>query len=322
MNAKVMAIITAIAMVAVTGFVAIGISDGSDADAVTCDGNDAVAEYNFYVYSDNAWVAYSGTGYNAWSALINATGITAVMGGMLINEWGYDNINPAWGQITAVNDETGTWNIQYYNVNNSWTNGINALGFYNAYSDYDANFRTANIAIYNDDTAAHLGELPTTGLKSIVTVQQCDCFKVVFNFSNLINVKPEGINADAWSAYNALTSNYVGYGSNVYLALMNAVAGVTGNSAVLNANGQINNGSYGYVSTIAGLAETTIVGESSTYYTYFSQYVGASVGWSNMASFLAGFYTPVLDSNMGGLGNVHAYSIVYDEYTWNWGASA
>ncbi|MCQ2070035.1 MAG: hypothetical protein MJZ68_02775 [archaeon] len=300
MNAKVMAIITAIAMVAVTGFVAIGISDGSDADAVTCDGNDAVAEYNFYVYSDNAWVAYSGTGYNAWSALKNATGITVAMGGMLINQYGYDNINPAWGQITAVNDVTGTWNIQYYNVNNSWTNGINALGFYNAYSDYDANFRTANIAIYNDDTAAHLGELPTTGLKSIVTVQQCDCFKINFTVTN-----------------GSDSNTYVGYGSNVYLALK-SIAGLTvvGNDVVGNQSaGSINNSSYGYITTVGSLSESSIVYETYAKYTYWSLYVGenSSVAY---AAFLAGFYTPVHDSNLVDLDQIASCTLMYDSYTW------
>lgn len=301
MNAKVMAIITAIAMVAVTGFVAIGISDGSDADAVTCDGNDAVAEYNFYVYSDNAWVAYSGTGYNAWSALKNATGITVAMGGMLINEWGYDNINPAWGQITAVNDVTGTWNIQYYNVNNSWTNGINALGFYNAYSDYDANFRTANIAIYNDDTAAHLGELPTTGLKSIVTVQQCDCFKVNFTITN-----------------GSESATYVGYGSNVYLALKSISAlTVVGNGAVgSQSSANVNNSSYGYVTSINGVSESSTQIGTKTQYNYWSLNVGNTASSVNYADFLAGFYTPVFDDNLGALDNMCYCNLVFTTVLW------
>lgn len=266
MNRKIVSVVIA-AIVAIVGVnVLIGTSE--------TDGNstNGLGEFNFFVAGSGAtsWTTYEGAGYNAYIALDAALGsVTKVAdGNYTITQSGYQTINPDYGTFTKIGEDTTTttmdWYVQIYSPSQqTWIQGpVKALGFYQAYSDYDSNMRTANIALYytSIENPQLPAALPTgTSLRPITDVLSNNAFKVTFHISVQTGMtKPAGIEDAEWSYLQTHTGTYYGYGSNGYSALVNAISSTFGNPMMLNIlNGAINNGSYGYVSSILGVKEVS-----------------------------------------------------------------
>lgn len=333
MNRKIVSVVIA-AIVAIVGVnVLIGTSE--------TDGNstNGLGEFNFFVAGSGAtsWTTYEGAGYNAYIALDAALGsVTKVAdGNYTITQSGYQTINPDYGTFTKIGEDTTTttmdWYVQIYSPSQqTWIQGpVKALGFYQAYSDYDSNMRTANIALYytSIENPQLPAALPTgTSLRPITDVLSNNAFKVTFHISVQTGMtKPAGIEDAEWSYLQTHTGTYYGYGSNGYSALVNAISSTFGNPMMLNIlNGAINNGSYGYVSSILGVKEVSTsvpqtgnvggqeVAGTLTTYDYWSVYIGSGTGTYSL--FLLGFMTPV--SGLGSDFVFNEFTLEYTESTW------
>lgn len=310
--------------------------DSGDTDANSTNG---LGEFNFFIAGNGAtsWTTYEGSGYNAYIALYAALGTTEkeADGNYTTTSPGYLTINENYGTFTKIgsdtNNDTTKWHVQIYSPSlQMWVQGpVDALGFYQAYSDYDSNLRTANIALYytSIENPQLPAPLPTgSSLRSITEVVSNNAFKVTFHISVQTGMtKPVGIKDTEWSYLQTHAGTYYGYGSNGYLALVNAISSTMGNPMMLNVpGGAINTDSYGYVSSILSVKELsssvpqtgTVDGQevdgTLTTYDYWSSYIGS--GTSTYALFLLGFLTPI-----DGLGDDYVYdefSLVYSESTW------
>lgn len=332
--AKALAVAIATLMLATAGFALVS-SDDDSLDATTPTGG--IASYNFYigVTGDSVFTNYTGSGYNAYIALVNAltsasVSVTADSAYTTTSD-GYLTINSLYGTVTSLFGHTNgenVWNVYMYNNQGSWVAGpVNALGFYQAYSDYDSSLRTANIILWYGASGTNVNNLgitlPSSGLKDFVWIENNDVYQVTFHISYDTNMsRPSEISPAAWSYMTSHTGTYNGYGSNAYLALCNAISSVDGIDEMYNITySGINNSAYGRVTSImdvdqyntldaaAGEGYTTY---TSTYY-YWSLYTGDLSSSSSYASFNLGFYSPI-----SGLGS----SYVFDEFSLKFCASA
>ena len=338
-NAKIYAIVVAFAMLAV-GCVAY-MEYPSDA-AVTADGT---AEYKFFIAngtdtSVTTWDVYTAEGYNAFDALavalVNAevdydadedytvTAGTAPYQYLTINE-DYGTIN----EINGIGGDSGcSWHIfMYSTIQAAWVAGpVDALGFYQAYNDYDASLRAANFIIYYSDSASIDARftLPTTGLYGLADVTSDDVFEVKFTISIQSGLsKPDDVTEAQWSYLQNHTGVYYGYGSNAYLALKNAISNVTGNNEMYDTlDDQINTGSYGYVSSMLNVSECSSVESVSeeveegtqrtvtSTWDYWAVYTVAD-GVSSYGNFTLGFMSPITDFD--GTYDFDEINLVYSE---------
>ncbi|WP_400210984.1 hypothetical protein [Candidatus Methanarcanum hacksteinii] len=325
MQKKVIAAMVALMMVA-TGIVILEMTQESDASAT-----DGLATYNFFFakQGDTSWTTHQGSGYNAFIALKavldnEETGYTANENYTATVD-NYTTINSSYGQFTSIDGLIGsTYSVfMYSKVTESWIPGpTTALGFYQAYSDYDANLRTANIIIYDGviTTAQAIGiALPSgNNLASIYDVTTTNAFKVTFHISIAnVTARPTSVSEADWNYAVVHQGTYYGYGSNCYLALQNAISSAYGNNSMYNtSNGGINVSSYGYVSSMMGVKEANTSTETQSIWDYWSIYIGSSIAQdgSNYSLFTGGFLTP-----LSGLGSQYecselCYQFVHSVY--------
>ena len=313
-------------MMVATGIVILEMTQESDASAT-----DGLATYNFFFakQGDTSWTTHQGSGYNAFIALKavldnEETGYTANENYTATVD-NYTTINSSYGQFTSIDGLIGsTYSVfMYSKVTESWIPGpTTALGFYQAYSDYDANLRTANIIIYDGviTTAQAIGiALPSgNNLASIYDVTTTNAFKVTFHISIAnVTARPTSVSEADWNYAVAHQGTYYGYGSNCYLALQNAISSAYGNNSMYNtSNGGINVSSYGYVSSMMGVKEANTSTETQSIWDYWSIYIGSSIAQdgSNYSLFTGGFLTP-----LSGLGSQYecselCYQFVHSVY--------
>ena len=242
MKVKVFAIAAALMMMAVVGVAIVDHSDDSDATAV--------GSFTVYLSTDggSTWspsVVNANDGAQAlkasswWSSgdSIQDLDTTPQSSYATMND-NYGAITKFYGQTNHINNDV--WNVFVY-VNNTWIIANNALGFYKCFDDYAAAWQTANIALYYGAEAITVPSTLTsnmTSMSSITSVSEND------NFLNTFYIKFKYTPVD--SSYPVLTptvsgevidinENYVdsaaistgvtiqGYGSDAYLALIDAV---------------------------------------------------------------------------------------------------
>lgn len=325
MRTKILVAVVAFMMVA-AGVAIIDATQESDANA-----SNGLATHNFFFAKpgDTSWTTFSGEGYNAFIALKEAlddegthyvvnSSYTAIVDG-------YTTINSSYGQFSLIQNLIGsTYSVFIYSTTTqSWLPGpTTALGFYQAYNDYDANLRTANIIIYDGTiaTAQAIGiALPSgSSLASIFDVTTTAAFKVTFHISIAdTSARPSSVPEADWNYAVAHQGTYYGYGSNCYLALQNAIASAYGNNSMYNTgSGQINVSSYGYLSSMMGVKEANSSTASQSIWDYWSLYLGSAINpdGSNYSMFTAGFLTP-----LSGLGSEYqrnelCYQYVHSVY--------
>lgn len=311
---KIYAIVVAFAMLAV----GCAVVANSNSDATNA--NNGLAEYKFYIgnYEGSDWdYTVTGVGYNAYIALQNALGglsqpvaVSATADGASYTKTvssvygSYLTINPDYGTIGTIGSMSAgsgaVWNVCMYNNQGNWVKGpVNALGFYQGYSDYDSSLRTANIILYLGDPSTDIagildGFTTPSNLKSITYIDDSSYYKVTFTLNVSSMSQPSYLTEAQWTHLQGLDGTTVfGYGSNCYTAFQNALSSVYGNSCMYNPVSQaVNSDSYGYVSSILGIEENSATSESSTTWWYWSLHTGAPVS-SNYSLFTAGFFTPL-----------------------------
>lgn len=324
-----------IAAIMVIAIVPLGLSD-NDADGTVG------GAFNLYVYTTTtdddgdeieSWVSATGTGYNAYIALMDSTlssQVEASDSSYTTTSGYYTNINPSYGTITKFNgteNSTDSWNVYYYSdVQESWIAGnTNALGFYKPYQDYDSEFRTANIALfYGTPSNDQINALPTTGLQSLIDVQGVSAYRFTFHILSPTGDKPDNVATNSWSYYTSHIGTYYGYGSDASLALKDAISSTIGVNNVWNyANDAVNYSYYGQFTSMFGVEQQSSVTTSTSddgtvthtgIYDSYAVYAGSSTG--TYTSFMLGFYT----ASDAGIGmNVNAeFAIVYEHNSYTW----
>lgn len=304
--------IAAIAAIMMIVAIPIGLAaDGADADT------GVTGQYSVYAYDGSAWSSDIVDVYDAaqavqasemWNANTDSMVAKYTEGDWVTYNYdSYGNINTFMGQ---TNTATEQWNVFVINTNGSIVAAEDCLGSYKCFSDYDQDHRTANIILYYGINsmpaqivaAQYNAYSDKVAESSITNVSDSEAFKVSFN----LQITYSGVNASiSGSIYDvngnlvsdaslkASTVTVVGYGSDCYLALKDAVGSenFTGEDTV---PGQGYN-AYGWMGEMFGLGTVQTGGTDTPSdwtddtYAYWCFY--DSTG--QLADFVLGAYSPV-----------------------------
>lgn len=335
MSKKVVVFAAVIAMIAAIGIIPLA----SDVESTT----GAEGQFNVYVNDGDGWSnAQTVVAYDACIAVTSyasSNNLTLVIDSATYTEsYGYKNINVNYGNITTLGskteDSTSKWNVIYYPATGSaWTLGPNdALGLYKPFADYNATYRTANIALYYGTEAEAqdaIASLPLTGLSSVVQlseIQNNSAFEVSF-FIKVQNDALTAVNTLGMDVSSSLSTadrdsllvgvNLTGHGSDLYLALKDAVGSNV--SAIEDVPGY-DNGSYltnySWMNSLFGLSTLLIDDKgdadwSNDIYAYWTQYTvfsdDDSASNDVKSDFVLGYYSPLA----GAPNTMESYSIVF-----------
>lgn len=297
----------------------------SDSDATVVTG-----QYEIYEYSEGVWTHGAGTGYNAYDAVksyyvAKSMTVTADDSYTVVkeNDWGeYTTINEGYGTITGIGSQLKgdkTWHSFVY-VNGAWVDAEFGLAFYKCFEDYDADYRTANVALfYGTDSEKNSISMPSTPVGTTVPVRSIDendAFKVTFYLSVDTSV-PVSIVPDSCHTYEDYSRGFEihGYGSDVALALKDAM---TCNNYAIDLNVKNTYGfntSYGYTTSIHGIDGVNIDDDGDGYYDhyyYWSSLIG--IGNTTYSDFMFGFYTPISGAGMGSTFIQNEFTLYYTGY--------
>ena len=327
-------------------------ADGVDSEVGTAN---AYGEFNFWINYGEGWSTspISGDGYNACIAIQNATASanTTVsfknIDGVSASDFTYTSgyystINSNYGTIDAIGATSTSsdkaW-FAYYYSDGAWHNAVSAIGFYKPFSDYDANFRTANMAFSYGVEPVDVSTIPSdeTMFKDIVQVPTNASSANASDFAVSFQIKlayTDVIYGDVCShvpgtgstAQERLAAgiSITGYGSDAALALNNAIStlGCVDSSIYTSISSEdedgvvsINSSSYGYCDKLFGVEEYSKDnngdGQNDEYW-YWSLYLGN--GTESYASYLMGWYTP-LSNGVSGF-SVSEFTLHYDHSAW------
>lgn len=236
-------------MLTVVGFAVVNIADESNAT-----GSESTGAFNIYVYSENTW-SYDADvpGYNAYEALKGSNyseQLVADGNYTVTNSYGVSNINSSYGAVTSLCGVTGgVWNVFVYTATQEggsfgWVLADAALGFYKPYSDWQINYRTANIALYhsssaldvqginatieaiNNYTGSNVDGVSVPDEKTITQITDTSAFAVTFNLQVSSDyISDCEITTDSVTVDDLLRGIQItGYGSDCFLALINALS--------------------------------------------------------------------------------------------------
>lgn len=326
---KMIAVIAAVMMIVA---IPIGLA-ASDADADT----GVTGTYSVYAYDGSAWSSDIVSAYDAAQAVQASDMWDANTDSMVAKytegDWVTYNYT-TYGNITTFMGKTNTateqWNVFIVDTNESIVAAEDCLGSYKCFSDYDQAHRTANIILYydaSDITAddvldSFAGYDGAVSMSNITSVTESDAYKVTFTLS----IEYDGVdasitgtvldvngNAVTDAALKASTMTIVGYGSDCYLALKDAVgsANFTGEDTV---PGQGYN-AYGWMGEMFGLGTVQTAGTDTPSdwtddkYAYWCIYNDAE----HLADFVLGAYSPLACA--GEPFGDNTISLIYEEVT-------
>ena len=326
--------------------------DGGDSEA---DSTSTYGSFNFWINYGEGWStsSISGDGFNACIALSNACSTAGIalafktIDGVSASDFtktvsSYSTVNADYGTVDTIGTKTTSddkmWYAYYY-YDGSWYDAIDAVGFYKPFSDYDADFRTANMAFYYGDEAVDASSIPTTGMtfEDIVQVPTSSSSAGASDFAVTFYIKlayTETIygtvcdhvpGTDSTSqARLAAGISVTGYGSDAALALKNAMTtlGCEEYSIYTDVSSQdssgntvINTSSYGYCTKLFGIYENSKDNNDDGWddeYWYWSLYLGN--GTTSYASYLLGWYSPLSEVVSGFSQDV--FTIHYAHSAW------
>lgn len=258
----------------------------------------------------SGWVGFKGDGSDGYIAtmdVLNDLGFTsasysfdsdyilevhdAVFGDYITN-------NTNYGAFTELLDLSASGNNGWYvyvysEVEEDWVLTTTAIGLYQPYSDWIADLNTANIAFYyggSEISAFPDTIMPITIVPSASVDNNAAEYAVSFTF-----VYPGQTSYGNYVYYTNLTQTAVGYGSNAWSALKNALGSeVTGGDSYSN---------IGWINSLKGISSDRIHGEdtpndySDDVYKYWNLYYydDSSVTAPGFAysNFTTGFYSPL-----------------------------
>ncbi len=306
---KIYAVIAAVMMIVAIpiGFAA------SDADADA----GATGTYSVYAYDDSTWSSDVVSAYDAAQAVQASDmwieNVDSMVAKYTQGDWVTYNYT-TYGNITTFMGQTNTddkqWNVFIIDISGNIVAADDCLGSYKCFSDYDQAHRTANIILYYGSSsmpaqivaAQYNAYSDKVTESSITNVSDSEAFKVSFN----LQITYPGVNASiSGSVYDvngnlvsdaslkASTVTVVGYGSDCYLALKDAVGSenFAGEDTV---PGQGYN-AYGWMGEMFGLGTIQTGGTDTpsdwTDDTYAYWCIYDSTG--QLADFVLGAYSPV-----------------------------
>lgn len=326
---KFIAVIAAVMMIVA---IPIGLA-ASDADADT----GVTGTYSVYAYDGSAWSSDIVGAYDAaqavqasdmWNANTDSMVAKYIQGDWVTyNYTTYGNITTFMGK---ANTATEQWNVFIFNAFDEFLAAEDCLGSYKCFSDYDLDHQTANIVLYfgssnvtADDVKDSYDAYGAAVEKSEITnVTNTDDYKVTFTLSinyDGVNANISGTvldingNAVTDTALKTSTVTIVGYGSDCYLALKDAVgsANITGEDTV---PGQGYN-AYGWMGEMFGLGTVQTAGTDTPSdwtddkYAYWCIYDDAE----HLADFVLGAYSPLACA--GEPFGDNTISLIYEEVT-------
>lgn len=295
---------------------------------------DTYGEFNFWINYGDGWSAspISGNGYNACIALqdavasANTTVSFKNINGVSASDFTYTSgyystINANYGTIDAIGSTSTSsdkvWHAYYYS-DGAWYSAIDAIGFYKPFSDYDANFRTANMAFYYGTAAIDADTITISeGLKDVVIVPTNAGMPNAADFAVTFTIKvQDGISIFGDVCSHVPGSNgepidrlktgvtVTGYGSDAALALDNAMSSIGCEDYAVytsisseddQGNVVLNTASYGYFNQLFGVYENSEDsnndGKDDKYW-YWSLYTGSGSS-AAYANYLIGWYSPL-----------------------------
>ena len=270
-----------------------------------------LGEFNIYFqidgsYSDatsaptdfiGEWAGYYAQATDGYLALIDVLTDLNLLSNMTVDgsfylTTPYTTNNTDYGTITKLfgleNSTESSWNVYVYK-NGSWSEGIDAIGLYQPFSDYVEEYRVSNIALYYGATGSlesmdfdGLSIIPLTQVPASASDAHASDYQVDFTFVRTVDGQ-------------TVTTTAVGYGSNGFEALKNAV----GTDAITGVIGSSDYGTYGWLTKLFGIGTVQISGQETPddwtddVYTYWALYYDdpatAEVDWK-YADFTSAFY--------------------------------
>ncbi len=305
---KKIAFATIVAVIVLCSTVCIADADAASQPASTATST-GLGEFNFYFQigsgvevsssvptgSTQGWAGYLGQGTDGYLALIDVLTDLNLLSDKTIDSafaltTPYTTNNTAYGTITKLfgleNNDLTSWNVFVYK-DNSWIEGVDAIGLYQPFSDYTVDYRVSNVALYYGDASdepdfSDLSILPLTQVPSSSTGDHAADYQADFTFERTINGE-------------VVTTTARGYGSNGFTALQNAV----GTDPTTGVVGSSDYGTYGWLTTLFGIGTVQISGQETPddwtddVYTYWALYYDdpttAEVDWK-YADFTSAFY--------------------------------
>ena len=262
----------------------------------------------------SGWVGFRGDGSNGYIAtmdVLNDLGFTSasyIFNSDYILEiqdpvfGDYVTNNSNYGAFTKLLDLSASGNYNWYvyvydddDDEPAWVLTTTAIGLYQPFNDWVGDLQTANIAFYyglSSQSALPSTIMPLTEVPESSNDVNADAYAVSFTFDYVGQKTYAGYN------YNGIvTETAVGYGSNAWSALKNAL---NGQSTVVTGGELYSN--YGWLNSMKGMSSVPIyTGDPNDYsddvYTYWNLYYyddsnPASPGFM-YSNFTTGFYSPL-----------------------------
>lgn len=298
---KTSALMVAIMMVAVAGFVAVA----SDVDADPSTGGsfdvylrtnttDDLPDVDALDGIDSDWVKFSVDAFDATKAVLAVNTVLGLAESTYsINSefdkeitsgtYSYWDVDPDYGEITTylnlTDDGTNSW-IAWVYVGGQWQqlSTTAGMGHYRPFADYVTDHQTANIALYYGASE----DLDDLSLPGSITKTVVSDISSNANFAVTFTLKDKTGETDTYDVLNV-----VAYGSDVYAALKN-LTDTQGLGTLVGTDvaGQY----YSWITTINGKTNA-----SSSPWTPYWAFFDNSGSTPVYTSFTMGFYTPLSD---------------------------
>ena len=303
-----------VAMLTLAGVFVFSVSDESDA-TTTAGQLGVYVNYGVDSGDYSLWNGGNASGYNAYMALAAycaAQNKNLVADGNYTISTSYTTINSAYGTVTSIGNypaagTANTWFGFYFSVDtNQWEPMDVAPGFYKPFSDYDIKTRAANVAFFcgtADQATTAITHLPTS--HNANGIAQYFSTPVVVSSSTVpattFRIIPTAVTEGSPICQHYVDDDgesymtVVGYGSDAYLALKNAMDTLnvpcshytfyspttltTNNAVSLNEN-------YSHMTKLFNLTES---GSATAGWHYWSTYTGVGNNTTYCSLFL-GFY--------------------------------
>lgn len=305
---KKMAMAVAVAVVMLCSTICIADVDATAQPAATATST-GLGEFNIYFQISGAvetsdsipedfidgWAGYLAQGTDGYLALIDVLTDLNLLSDKVIDgtyylTTPYTTNNTSYGTITKLfgleNNNTYSWHVFVYK-NGAWNSGVDAIGLYQPFTDYTADYKTSNIALYygasiGDLDFSSLSILPLTQVPSSASGSHAVDYQVNFTFIRTVDGQ-------------TVTTTATGYGSNGFTALQNAV----GTDATTGVVGSSDYSTYGWITTLFGKGTEQIEGMNTPddwtddVYTYWALYYydvsGTTAQWK-YADLTSAFY--------------------------------
>lgn len=325
MNKSLAVIVAALMVVAMPiGLVAV------DADTTTT----VNGQYSVYAYDGQGWDSDIVSAYDAAQAVVaskmweNGDSMVAKYTPGTWVTYNYDTYGNISKFMGVPNNENSQWNVFYINTSDVVVKATHNLGSYKCFDDYDENHRTANIILYYgpstvsaSDVSGYSSFTGSVAESDITEMDYSDAYAVTFTLS----IRYDGANAviagDLEDADgNAVTNNrlktstvnVVGYGSDCYLALKDALGSednCTGTDAIPNQGYN----PYGWMGKMLGLEMVQTAGTltpsdwTDDKYAYWCIYDDGT----HLADFVLGAYSPL--NSAGEPFGDNSFALTYQE---------